>query len=443
VAEFARRRVDDAVWLATYTLLVGMPFVALLLGAIPPGISRPWDFAMAIGYAAVALFGMQFLLTARFKRPAAPFGIDLIYYFHRYLAIVAVVLALCHVIVLAPNRVQSISDAFALRNDFYMNAGAVALLLFIGITGSSIWRRHLAMGYRSWRIMHAALAVAGLFLMAAHVSGSGYYLQDHRRHAIWSAWILIWAALIIYVRVLRPLQVLRNPYRVCAVQTETETVTNLILEPLGHSGIAFEPGQFAWLTIRASPFAMRDHPFSIASSATNRQRIEFAIKRRGEFTRMIERLRAGELVYVDAPYGSFSIDRYPTARGFVFIAGGIGIAPILGMLRTMAARGEPRPIVLIYGNNLQSRIAHARTLEILSQQLALRIVHVLGEPPAEWRGERGLISEAIVSRHLPQDVAGYQVFICGPNSMKRSVERSLRNLRVPRHATHSEIFDIV
>jgi predicted ferric reductase len=439
----ALRRIDNAVWLVTYALLVGMPFVALLLGAIPPGVSRPWDFAIAIGYAAVALFGMQFLLTARFKRPAAPFGIDLIYYFHRYLAIVAVAIALCHVVVLVSYRAELIAEALALQSDFYMNAGAAALLVFIVITGSSLWRRRLAIGYRSWRIMHAALAVIGLFLMAAHVSGSGYYLQDPRRAAIWYAWIPIWAGLIVHVRMLRPLQVLRKPYRVSAVQCETETVTRLVVEPAGHSGIAFEPGQFAWLTIRASPFAMRDHPFSIASSALDRHRIEFAIKRRGEFTQMIEQLRSGELVYVDAPYGSFSTDRHRSAKGFVFVAGGIGIAPIVGMLRTMAARGDRRPIVLIYGNNLQVRVAYARTLETLSQQLAMRIVHVLGEPPADWGGERGLITEEILGRHLPQDIAGYHVFICGPNSMKRSVERSLRSLRVPQHSTHSEIFDLV
>jgi predicted ferric reductase len=279
--------------------------------------------------------------------------------------------------------------------------------------------------------------------MAAHVTGSGYYLQDPRRRAIWYAWILIWIAVIVHVRLLRPLLVRRTPYRVREVRRDTETATNLVLEPIGHRGIAFEPGQFAWLTIRASPFALRDHPFSIASSATEPQHLEFAVKRRGKFTQLIEQLAADEVVYVDAPYGSFTTDRYPDARGFVFIAGGIGIAPVLGILRTMRARGEQRPLVLIYGNNLQARIAHAKTLETLSQHLQLRIVHVVGEPTVEWRGERGLISQEVLGRHLPRDMAGFQVFICGPNSMKRSVEQSLRNLGVSLRSTHSEIFDLV
>ncbi len=51
---------------------------------------------MALGYAGMAMLGVQFALTARFKRATAPFGIDIVYYFHRYLAVAALAIVLAH-----------------------------------------------------------------------------------------------------------------------------------------------------------------------------------------------------------------------------------------------------------------------------------------------------------------------------------------------------------
>ncbi|MFO1425831.1 MAG: hypothetical protein U1F11_02435 [Steroidobacteraceae bacterium] len=156
------------------------------------------------------------------------------------------------------------------------------------------------------------------------------------------------------------------------------------------------PGQFAWLTLRASPFAMREHPFSIASSPEQPQRIEFAIKELGDFTATIKDIRPGEIAWVDAPYGDFGIDRCAGAQAAVFVAGGIGIAPILSMLRALAERGDRRPLWLFYGNRVLERVAFREELDRLAQRLDLKVVHVLLEPPADWSGERGFVSQQVL-----------------------------------------------
>lgn len=437
-----RRRIENVTWLAIYAVLVALPFVALAIGTIPAGVSRGWDFAIGVGYGAVALFGMQFLLTARFKLPAAPFGIDLIYYFHRYLAIVALALVLVHVAALLVNNPHALT---ALTRDHWfgcMGAGVGALVIFAVIVATSVWRRTFRIAYHPWRLAHALLAVGGYLGMIIHVAGSGYYLHEPWRRALWIAFVLIWLALIAYVRMLRPLRLAALPYRVADVRQESDVVRTVVLVPEGHDGFTFEPGQFAWLTLRASPFAMREHPFSIASSASEPRRLEFSIKERGAFTRMIAELEPNERAFVDGPYGSFTTDRYPDASAFVFIAGGIGIAPIIGILRTLAARGERRPLQLIYGNNLLDRAVFRIELERLARQLELSVVHVLGEPPPGWTGERGLITESVLRKHLPTTLHGVEFFICGPNPMKRNVETALRSLGVAVRSIHSEIFDL-
>ncbi len=144
----------------------------------------------------------------------------------------------------------------------------------------------------------------------------------------------------------------------------------------------FKFGQFAWLTLRASPFHIKDHPFSFSSSAACGDYIEFTIKELGDFTRTIKDIKAGEVAYLDGPYGVFTVDRYPQAMGFVFIAGGIGMAPIMSMLRTLADRNEQRSLLLIYGNKRWEDIMFKAELRTLQTRLNLRVVHVLNHPSA-------------------------------------------------------------
>jgi predicted ferric reductase len=216
-----------------------------------------------------------------------------------------------------------------------------------------------------------------------------------------------------------------------------------VLEAPEGSCLRFQPGQFAWLSVRASPFAFREHPFSLASSATQHERVEVSIKELGDFTRTIRDLRPGEQVYVDGPYGAFSIDRHGAAPGYVFIAGGIGAAPILSMLRTLADRGDRRALLFFYGNRLWERVAFREELERLERRVALKTVHVLREGAAPLRFETGFVTRELLDRHLPPARRELEYFVCGPTPMTRSVEASLAALRVPAARVHSEIFNWV
>ena len=433
---------DALRWLAVYVLAVTVPLFALLPGPAA-GLGFSWDFPMALGYAGLAMLGVQFALTARFRRATAPFGIDIVYYFHRYLAVFALAVIVGHYGWLRLLHPDVLGSAHPARAPAYMTAGRVALALFALIVASALLRKRVHLEYDRWRIVHALLATTAFGLALWHLHGAGRFLDTSWKQWLWSAYGAFWVALIAYVRFVRPVQASARPWTVVEVRPERGEVWTLALEPQAGGALRFAPGQFAWLTLRASPFAMREHPFSIASSAERGERIEVSIKSLGDFTSTIREIGVGEAAWIDAPYGTFSIDDVPEAAAYAFVAGGIGIAPIMSMLRTLADRGDGRTLVLFYGNRVFDRIAFREELEALRGRLDLRVVHVLLEPSPDWTGEHGFVSKDVLRRHLPPDCRRWHCFLCGPTPMTASVERALGALGFPAAHVHSEIFDWV
>lgn len=398
---------------------------------------------MALGYAGLAMLGVQFALTARFRRATAPFGIDIVYYFHRYLAVFALAIVCAHYAIVRLYSPAALGSADPRIAPAYMTAGRVALLTFAAVLALALARRTLRMEYDLWRVTHAFLATAAYALALWHLLSAGGYLDSFWKEALWAAYGAFWVALIAYVRLVRPFRVARSPWRVAAVRPERGRVWTLVLESPSGARLRFAPGQFAWLSLGASPFAMREHPFSIASSAARPERIELSIKALGDFTATIKDVKPGETAWLEGPHGTFGVDLRPQAPGYVFVAGGIGIAPIMSMLRTLADRGERRPLVLFYGNRVWARVAFREELDSLARRLDLRIVHALLEPPQGWSGERGYVGREVLERHLPAARAQLEYFLCGPTPMTLAVERALAALDVPASRVHSELFEWV
>src|SRR3974377_368004 len=84
------------VWIVVYLLFIFLPLFALLAGSLPPVRDFWTEFSAALGYSALAIMGLQFGLTARFRHVTEPWGEDVIYHFHRRISLFAVALGLAH-----------------------------------------------------------------------------------------------------------------------------------------------------------------------------------------------------------------------------------------------------------------------------------------------------------------------------------------------------------
>ncbi len=434
--------VRSIVWIVVYLLFVLLPLFALLAGSLPPARGFWTEFSAALGYSGLAIMGLQFGLTARFKYVTEPWGEDVIYHFHRNISLFAVALVLVHpsiMFVVHP-------ELFALPQDGKLPWGAVFAFLsvfaLLALVVTALWRVKLNISYETWHLTHIALAITAVTGGLLHMVGWSFYLVDPWKRALWIGLTIFWVALVFYVRLVKPLFMLRRPYRVTEVRQERGDTTTLVMRPDGHPGFRFSPGQFGWLTVWGSPFKITAHPFSFSSSATATDgRVEMSIRKLGDFTKEIDKVPVGRRVYIDGPYGAFTIGN--PADMHVLIAGGVGVTPMMSMIRTLADAGDKRPVILIYGSKDWDSITFREELEKLKARLDLTVIHVLAVPPADWTGQRGFITAEVLKRHLPQPYAAHEYFICGPAVMMDAIEKALGELEVPLSKYHSERYSFV
>ena len=433
-------------WVTLYLVLCLLPLVIVLTGHTPS--SRPFlvEFSVALGFVGLAMMCLQFALVARYKTVAAPFGIDALMRFHKQITWVALSFVVAHPILLFvenPDKYLRLLNVFTAPWRARFAVTAVVLLLVL--VAMSIYRLKLKLSYEAWQLTHGILAVAVVVFALAHMDGVGRYMAGATKESLVDVYEGSLVFLLVWVRIVQPLRRRARPWRLARVDPELGDSATMVIEPVGHPGFSFDPGQFGWIIVDRSSFAITHHPFSFSSSGDVDPGGEVAltVKAAGDFSAAVRDQEPGVTVYVDGPHGVFCMDRYQ-AMGYVFIAGGIGITPIMSMIRTMHEREDTRPVVLFYSNRHWEDVTFREELAELDDVMPnLTVVHVLGDPPDGWSGERGRLTAEILRRHLPRQYRRFEFFICGPNPMMDAMEDALVSIGVAFSRVNTERFNFV
>jgi predicted ferric reductase len=215
---------------------------------------------------------------------------------------------------------------------------------------------------------------------------------------------------------------------------------HVTLVPEDNKGFNFKAGQFAWLKIKTTSFGLTEHPFSISSAPSDLPHVRFTIKESGDFTKNIGNVLQGEKAYLDGPHGHFIIDDQE-CEGIVMIAGGIGVAPMISIIREMAQQKDPRPVKLLYGNRIQSQIAFQDELEKASEAIKLQVDYVLSEPPQDWKGPVGFLDASVIQGALElSQPEKWLYLLCGPPVMLDNVVDTLNSAGIPNRQIIFEKF---
>ena len=178
--------VRGTVWVLIYLIFILAPLFALLTASLPPPRDFWGEFAIAIGYSGLAMMGLQFGLTARFKYVTEPWGEDVIYHFHRQISLIAVTLVVLHVVILFILRPQRLGMLNFFEASWRASFGALSIYSLIALVVTALWRAKLKIGYEAWHLSHIVLAVVAIGAGLAHMVGFGRYLVDPWKQALWA-----------------------------------------------------------------------------------------------------------------------------------------------------------------------------------------------------------------------------------------------------------------
>jgi predicted ferric reductase len=440
------RAIKPIFWLAAYLLLVSSP---LLVAGIWPadGAGRPFwmQFGVACGFAAFSIMAFEFALISKVRAVTSALGQDALMQFHRQVGIVAAILIAGHAFLMFRSGYPlAWLNPFSADNIWALRWGVLAAFAICVLMVVSLGRKRLRISYDHWQLSHAFLAETAVLLSLVHLLMFRAFSAGGQLRILLAAYCIALLALRAWFVIIKPFRMWSLPWVVVENLAERGSSHTLVLAPVGHPGFVFQPGQFAWLSTRPTPFHMDWHPISMSSCAHAQPgRIAFTIKNLGDWSgQIVPALQPGQTLWVDGPYGTFTPD-LEAGPGCVLIGGGAGITPLHSMCQTFAERGDARPVLLFFCGRALDRLIFFEQFESLTKRMNLTVVFVLEEPPPAWAGEAGYIDAPKLRKYLPGQFRELEYFICGPPGLMDAMENALVEMGVPAHRVHTERFDWV
>jgi len=430
-----------------YSAMLALPLALAWSTGIAPAASF-WREAVSItGLVGCMMLLLQFVTSGRFELLSGSVGIDVTMGFHKWAARLLLVIVILHPLLLQFPLTGDRLGMFwtrlgaALTSPRYQT-GTIALVLVVLVVLLAALRDRLPAPYEVWRASHGLLALAAIWLAVLHAIGVGTYSDAGVLGVLWPALAVVATALLLGVHLIKSFRMRRQGWRIRSNRKLADRMWELVVEPTAAGrGLDYRAGQFAWITFAPRRLLLLDHPFSLASSPAAGPELIFVIKEAGDFTRHIGEFEPGRAVGIDAPHGSFTLDDRD-ADAVVLIAGGVGIAPILGLLRDLKACGDTRPIRLIVAAGAPSKMIDPKEILAAGEGLDLKAQFLAEEGGDGGEYKAGRVGEAEFAAALAGlDPARTALMICGPAPMTVALADRAAKAGVPLHLIHYERFD--
>lgn len=238
------------------------------------------------------------------------------------------------------------------------------------------------------------------------------------------------------------------PLKVREVVKETaDTVSIYFEQPEPY--LEYKPGQFLTLILDFEGKEQR-RSYSLCTSPYVDPFPGISVKRvpGGLFSNFLnEKIHPGKTINALKPLGHFTTDFHSkNQKHFFLIAGGSGITPIIGILKSVFANEPKSKVTLLYCSRHEDHIIFKKELEELEKKFSdkLEIIHNLSQPTDSWSGLRGrLKSETLaefVSKAESDTEFTTEYFICGPDGILETALEVLASQNVPNEKIHKESF---
>lgn len=212
--------------------------------------------------------------------------------------------------------------------------------------------------------------------------------------------------------------------KVDQIKKDTADVkTFQVVDAEGGLPFDFKPGQCAMLSLPPLGEAI----FSITSSPTQKEFLEFSIKNVGELTDYLHSIEEGTEIGIRGPYGNnFPVDKFKD-QNLLFIGGGIGLAPLRSVINyTLDNRSDYGKIDIVYGARSPKDFVHSDDLYQVWPQAPDTDVHLtIDKETKGWEGNVGFVPQYINDLDFSDDKVA---LVCGPPIMIKFVLEELEKL---------------
>lgn len=209
------------------------------------------------------------------------------------------------------------------------------------------------------------------------------------------------------------------------IKQETPDVRTFeVVAPEGGKLFEHLPGQCAMVCVPGVSEGM----FSITSSPTNKEFQEFSIKKCGSLTDTLHSLEVGDQITVRGPYGNnFPVETELKGKDLVFIAGGIGLAPLRSVINyVLDNRENYGRVEIIYGSRSKDDLVKLEEIQNVWEKAENVGAHLTIDRPQEgWDGHVGFVPDFV--KEINPDVNS-TVLVCGPPIMIKFVLAALQGL---------------
>ena len=234
--------------------------------------------------------------------------------------------------------------------------------------------------------------------------------------------------------------------RLAQVVRETPTVSTFRLVDPGGGLLPFDfaPGQFLQVEVEPTPGRPIKRSYTIASSPTRSAYVELTVKREAQgvvSAFLHDKVKASDLVKVSGPVGVFTFTG-SDAESIVLIAGGVGITPMMSVLRYLTDLTWPGIIFFIYSARSPEEVVFREEIEYLERRhpnLHTLIMVEARSPGTSWLGPEGVLTKELLRNEVPE-IGARRVHLCGPPAMMTVVKGLLTELGVPEAQIKTEAF---
>lgn len=202
------------------------------------------------------------------------------------------------------------------------------------------------------------------------------------------------------------------------------------------------PGQFITVTVPNGESTAR-RSYTIASSPTQRDYIEITVKHAPDGVvsgYLHTNVSEGGLLHLSGPAGAF-VFTGRECKCIVLIAGGVGITPLMSVIRYLLDRSWTGEIFLVYGSRAPEDIIFREELDYLARRhINLHVViTVMQSEGTNWSGPQGIISKELLAKSIP-DLPSRYIHICGPVPMMEATKQILSELGIAKDRIKTEAF---